>query len=137
LRWTKARGYGRDTRLATILVVDDERMVRSLVVSILRQAGHDVLEASNGVEGLDVLTKSPVDLVITDIIMPEKDGVATVRDIRCSYPDTKIIAVSGGGINASDYYLGMARSAGADVVLSKPIMAPHLLAAVMELLAES
>ena len=84
--------------MARILVVDDEEGIRTLLRNILVREGHHVTTAADGVEALQVVDTQPVDLVITDLIMPEKEGVETISELRKRFPAVKIIAMSGGGM---------------------------------------
>ena len=83
--------------MARILIIEDEELVRFSLADTILLAGHEVLEARNGQEGLKVLDEEPVEIVITDIIMPVMEGVQTTIEIRRSHPTLKIIAISGGG----------------------------------------
>jgi DNA-binding NarL/FixJ family response regulator len=105
-------------RLPTILLVDDEALVRHTLEAGLRLNGYEVLHAGDGDEALDVLAVEPVDLVVTDLAMPRREGLETIIEIRRRFPHVKVIALSGvfGG-----FYLGMARQLGADAALSKPV----------------
>lgn len=116
--------------MARILVVDDEELARFTIREILEAAGHQVDEASDGRVALDVLMQVPVDLVVTDIIMPEKDGVSATIEIRQAHPDVKIIAVSGGGRTRNLDFLEMAKQYGANRILAKPFAEEELLDAV-------
>jgi CheY-like chemotaxis protein len=112
----------------TILVVDDEDGIRALLQELLESAGHHAVVAADGREALQVLAQTQiVDLVITDLVMPNQDGVETVQEIRRRYPRTKIIAMSGafGG-----QFLRTAELLGACATLAKPINAARLLEAV-------
>ena len=83
--------------MARILVIDDDDRIRGMVLEMLSESGHEVGEASNGQEGLDQFRQTPTDLVITDILMPEKDGLEIIQILKKENPEVKIIAVSGGG----------------------------------------
>ncbi len=122
--------------MARILVVDDEELARFTIREILESAGHQVDEAGDGRQALDALAQVPFDLVVTDIIMPEKDGVSATIEIRQGYPDIKIIAVSGGGRTRNLDFLEMAKQYGADRILAKPFAEEELLEAVEGCLAE-
>ena len=102
----------------TILVVDDDAAIRSLFHKILARAGYRVMEAADGAQALAAMSEGGVDLVITDLVMPEKEGIETIVEIRKSYPQVKIAAVSGafGG-----KYLEAASLLGADAALAKPV----------------
>jgi CheY-like chemotaxis protein len=83
--------------LARILVIDDDRDVRALILYELKAAGHEVRVASDGAEGLAMQRAAPADVVVTDIYMPEKEGIETIRELKEQFPAVKIIAISGGG----------------------------------------
>ena len=118
----------------SILVIDDDETIRELLRAILEREGYRVLEAPDGGEGLKQFTETPTDLVITDLIMPGKEGIETIRDLRRKFPDVKIIAVSGGGRIGPDSYLKMAKGVGALRTLSKPFDRTVLLKAVEEVI---
>ncbi len=121
--------------MARILVIDDEPLLRKALCEILEYVGFRVLDAPNGKEGLDLHDREPVDLVITDIFMPEKEGIETIKEFRENYPDLKIVAMSGGGgmIESTDY-LKLAVSLGADKVFRKPFKGDEIVEAVQSLL---
>lgn len=120
--------------MAHILVIDDEQGMREAMQKILTRAGHQVSLASNGREGLAHVTISPPDLVVTDVFMPEKDGIETTIALRKSYPQMKIIAISGGGRSSNFDFLEIAKKMGADAVLQKPLRMADLLEQVTRLL---
>lgn len=105
--------------MARILVVDDDASMRALVKKILLP-DHEVVEAAGGEEALGVCRAHGADIVITDIIMPDRDGIETILEIRDRWPDTRIVAMSGGGAIDPDERLADARLLGADEVLRKP-----------------
>ncbi len=107
--------------MARVLVVDDEEFIRFTLRQMLEKAGHEVVEAVNGQDALDSFAAAPVDLVITDIIMPEKEGIETIVELRRQQPDLKIIAVSGGGRTKTMDYLEIAERLGADSAIPKPL----------------
>jgi two-component system, chemotaxis family, chemotaxis protein CheY len=103
-----------------ILLVDDDEALRKMLRLRLVKLGHEVLEAANGKEALRLCEAVPPDLVVTDLIMPEKEGLETIAQLRRLRPDVKIIAMSGGGrINARDF-LKIAKLMGASATLEKP-----------------
>ena len=104
-----------------ILIIDDDNQFRKMLCQTLEKAGYTVSEAANGTKGVDFFKKESADLVITDILMPDKEGIETIMEIRRMVPDIKIIAVSGGGRIGSDSYLELARKLGAIETFSKPI----------------
>ncbi|MEA1969434.1 MAG: response regulator [Thermodesulfobacteriota bacterium] len=113
-----------------ILIIDDEPQIRSMLKKILEREGFDIIVASDGKEGMKLFERNPVDLVITDLIMPEKEGIEIILELRKGYPDVPIIAMSGGGQNSPDGYLNMAKIFGAHATFEKPINKEELLNAV-------
>jgi CheY-like chemotaxis protein len=121
--------------MKSILVVDDDAGVRELLRFILEREGYDVTEAANGKEAIRRYRRKPADLVITDIIMPEQEGLKTILDLRRSHPDVRIIAISGGGRYGLSDYLEEASAFGADETFAKPLDRGELLKAVRKLLS--
>ena len=119
-----------------ILVIDDDDQVRSLLRDMLELAGYQVVDAPNGKAGARLYRQSPTDLVITDIFMPEKEGLETIRELRQDFPEVKIIAISGGGRMGDFAYLPAAEKFGALRTFVKPFDLHQLLSAVRELLGE-
>jgi CheY-like chemotaxis protein len=113
-----------------ILLIDDDRPVRSFMRRALERAGHEIIEADDGQRGLDVLAGSFVDLVITDLIMPKMEGIEFMLHLRRLQPALPVIAVSGGGRASPKSYLDIAQACGAAKVLAKPFSVEELLAAV-------
>ncbi len=123
--------------MARILVIDDEDELRSMLRQMLEHAGHEVAEAVNGAAGIEIYERDAPDLIITDIIMPEKEGVETIIALRRADPALPIIAISGGGrLDATDF-LTMAKKLGARRTLTKPFRRDQLLEAVGECLASA
>ena len=118
----------------SILIIDDDETIRGLLRAILEREGYRVLEAPDGDEGIKRFTETPTDLVITDLVMPGKEGIETIRDLRQKFPDIKIIAVSGGGRIGPDSYLKMAKGVGALRTLNKPFDRTVLLKTVEEVI---
>jgi DNA-binding response OmpR family regulator len=111
-----------------ILIIEDDKTVRDFITSTLEEANHRVIEAENGLIGMKILHENKdTDLVITDIIMPEKEGIEIIRDIRNQYQGIKIIAISGGGRIVPEDYLALAETFGAHKTLKKPFKASELL----------
>lgn len=106
--------------MARILVVDDEDVIRRMLRIALELDGHEVLEASHGKEALRLQQASPAELVITDILMPEKDGLEVIMALRHESPGLKVIAMSGGGRFKQTEALEMAEPLGAVATLRKP-----------------
>ena len=117
-----------------VLVIDDDEQVRALLYEILERAGFEVMEASNGVEGLKLYRIQPADLVITDLIMPEKEGVETIMELRSQFPNARIIAISGGQRAGGRDYLPIAARLGARRTVAKPFSRQEILEAVRETL---
>ena len=117
-----------------ILVIDDDPDVRGMVCRMLESEGHDVIDAVDGVDGMrKIKTKPEIEVVITDLIMPEKEGIETIRELKRDFPETKILAISGGGKSDPDNYLRIAKAMGAHSTLSKPFVKQDLIDAVQNL----
>ena len=116
--------------MAHILIIDDNRVVRKLVRQFLADAGHVLYEAEDGKIAQRIFDKEPIDLVITDIFMPEKEGLEVIRDIRQGARPIPIIAISGSGRLGGPDVLKFARDLGANVTLTKPFTRDQLLEAV-------
>jgi len=121
--------------MARILIVDDEELARFTIREILETAGHEVIEARNGNEGLACQKASPFDLVVTDIIMPEKEGVEMIIEMKRDFQNLKIIGISGGGRTHNLDFLDLAKKFGAERVLAKPFTEDELLECVDETLS--
>jgi len=120
--------------MAAILVIDDEDLVVLMLKRLLEKAGHQVTTASNGNLGLKAFQEHNPDLVVTDLIMPEKEGIETIMELRQIQPDIKIIAISGGGgYGKPEDYLPVAKGLGADRVFSKPFDEQEFLSAIEQL----
>ncbi|MEI6827478.1 MAG: response regulator [Desulfuromonadales bacterium] len=121
--------------MARILVIDDEPHLRILVESFLVQEGHEVDLAENGQKGLNLIERNPYDLVITDVVMPEQDGLEVLMGLKGHVPRMKIIVMSGGGdrLNIQEL-LNLAKLMGADRVLPKPLDFTTLQATVKDVL---
>jgi len=115
-----------------ILLIEDIRIERKKIKNWLEEIGCEVVEASNGVEGLECFNANRPDLVITDMVMPEKEGVELMIELRKASPDTKIIAMSGAGISKAGEYLPIAEGLGALRTFVKPIEKRALLDAIQE-----
>jgi CheY-like chemotaxis protein len=121
--------------MARILLIDDEDLVLFTLRTALEAAGHSVVEAGNGVEGIALRQSQPFDLIVTDIIMPEMDGVQAIKELRQLYPQQKIMAIAGGGRVRREGRLEFARKVGAERVLAKPFFDEEFLASVEQCLA--
>ncbi|MBF0425810.1 MAG: response regulator [Magnetococcales bacterium] len=121
--------------MARILVIDDDIGVRALMRVILEDAGHVVVEAPNGRLGIKRYRENPADLVITDMVMPEKDGVEVIVELMEQDTTIKVVAMSGGGRGLeADYNLGIAKDFGAVRTLAKPFSRQQVLQVVKDLL---
>ena len=117
-----------------ILIFEDDPQIRGFLREALSQAGYEVLEATNGSEGWRLYIQEPVDLVITDILMPEQEGLETIRQLQSHSHPLHIIAISGGMKNLGINVLEMASKLGAHKTLEKPIELSTLVQAVKELI---
>jgi len=121
--------------MARILVIDDEASIRTMLQQILERSGHEVAVATQRAEGLTLFQEHPVDLVITDIFMPEKEGIETILELRYQSSHTKIIAISGGGRAGNLDFLATAKNFGAHHTLAKPFERQEVLDPVNAVLA--
>ncbi|HEY0051967.1 MAG TPA: response regulator [Caulobacteraceae bacterium] len=122
--------------MAVILIVDDDPTVRMIATELLRSSNHAVIEAEDGDEALRILKSVPVDLVVLDMLMPNKDGLETLMELRKTGPQVRILAISSGGRMDGDGLLRIASAMGADDVMSKPLRADKFDAKINELLAQ-
>ena len=121
--------------MSRILVIDDDPALRRTVRKILERGGHEVEEAENGLTGLRLVEKSRPDLVVTDLVMPEKEGIETILELRDRFPEVGVLAISGaGGVDPTGPLLD-AQLFGAHATLSKPFDIQELLDVVERVLA--
>ena len=121
--------------MARILVIDDDEIMNSIIVQLLSEVGYEAEGAEDGNLALKLLETKTFDLIVTDIIMPEKEGLETIVAIRKTNKTVPIIAVSGGGKLGPEQYLDMAKHFGADYAFQKPFYREPFLAAVRECLS--
>lgn len=121
--------------MAKILLIDDEHMVRELLSQVLTRAGYDVVTAENGSAAYGLCQFADIDLIITDIIMPEMDGLELIQEMQQRYPKMKIIAMSGGGRCSPQDYLEISNALGVSATLAKPFANKELLAMVKDVLS--
>ncbi|WP_298375446.1 response regulator [Azospirillum sp.] len=120
--------------MASVLIIDDDDMVRTMLLRTVTRGGHEAFGARDGVEGIARFREHPADLVITDIFMPNQEGLATIMELRRRTPDLKIIAISGGGARASLDVLPVAEALGAQKTLRKPFTPAEVMKAINEVL---
>lgn len=116
--------------MTRILIVDDNVMMRKLIRNLFRDENFEIEEASNGIEGLEIVGQNSFDLIITDIIMPKMEGLELIMNLRKNFPEIKIIAISGG----KPYYLYMAKKLGIQGVFTKPLNHDMFLKAVKRII---
>jgi DNA-binding response OmpR family regulator len=121
--------------MARILIIDDDVRICRLMAKTLVGAGHEVIEAFDGDEGLRLFRDRHPAIVITDILLPKRDGIATILELRREAPAIAIIAISGGGYGYGVDYLDFAGKLGADRVLPKPFKLAELVDVVNDLLS--
>lgn len=120
--------------MAHILIVDDTAPVRFALSTVLQEHGHQTAESADGQQALDSLASRAFDIVVTDIFMPEIDGIELITRLREERPDMKIIAISGGGARfVPSFAINLAHHMGADIALQKPVNSEELLSAVQAL----
>lgn len=120
-----------------ILLIEDDKELRALIRDALTRKDFNVLEADNGKEALALFKAGITELVVTDLIMPEEDGLKVIMKIREKKPEIKVIAISGGGKAGPGSYLNLAKALGADAVFSKPFSINTLVEKVENLLFRS
>lgn len=125
------------TAALSVLVIDDFKELRRAIRTALEYAGYQVSEANNGREAANLLIGTKFDLVITDILMPQRDGFEFILDARKVQPDVPIIVMTGGGPKQANYYLQLASDLGAKSVLHKPFSNDELMGAINKALAKT
>ncbi len=119
-----------------IVVIDDDNDLREMVKFLLEREGFEVLATGDGNQGIKFVSENNPALLITDILMPDKEGLEIINEIRQSGSDLKILAVSGGGVIEASHYLSLANGLGADKVLPKPFHNAELLKAIKDLIVD-
>jgi DNA-binding NtrC family response regulator len=119
----------------SVLIIEDDEFVKNMLRQTFKQAGYEVATASNGRIGIQLYQSEPFDIVITDLIMPDMEGIETITHLRKFNPGVKVIAISGGGRNRPDDYLHLASKLGAARTFTKPVDRSALLDAVQSLIA--
>jgi CheY-like chemotaxis protein len=120
--------------MSVILLIEDDKELREMLKTALRRKDHVVIEAENGKEALIHFKPGVTDLVITDLIMPDEDGLKVIMKIRDLKKGIKVIAISGGGKAGPGSYLNLAKALGADAVYSKPFSINDIIVKIEELL---
>ncbi len=116
--------------VATILVIDDDGALRGVMRKVLERAGHSVVEAEDGSVGLPLIETTQPDIVVTDLLMPEKEGIETIMELRERFPDLAIVAVSGAGGGEDARPLADARMLGASATFPKPFLLEDFLSTI-------
>ncbi|MBK8004148.1 MAG: response regulator [Gemmatimonadetes bacterium] len=116
----------------SILVIDDETHMRSLIARTLAGVGYDVEEAEDGESGLARLESPGIVLVLTDLLMPGREGLETILEMRRRWPAIPVIAMSGGGVNPAGNYLELAHRFGASATIAKPFKPSELIAVIRD-----
>ncbi len=116
-----------------VLVIDDEQPVRDYLCCILEHEGFTVYQATNGREGMSVIENNGIDLLITDLVMPDREGLETITGVRKTHPELRIIAMSGAA--SSEAYLRIANSLGARATIQKPFSRQTVIAAITSVMA--
>lgn len=119
--------------MTRILIVDDDDAIAELAAAGLQAHGHEVVRAANGVEGLDAFERTRPDILVTDLMMPEKEGWSLIADVRRRDREVLILAMTGGGLDTPRTYLKVAQQAGANGTLQKPFTIEQLLGAIAAL----
>ena len=131
------RSQESNEAMPRILIIDDDDHIRSILRQFLEMKGYDVDDADDGNVGIARYRQNPADLVITDVLMPGKEGIETIRDLRRDFPAVKIIAISGGGQLGPETYLHLAEALGARKIFTKPFALNEFLQGVEDVLEAS
>ncbi len=123
--------------METILIIDDCGPFREMLRDILADAGFIVVEADNGLDAVGLYRKNEASLAIVDLIIPEKEGIETLSELRQAFPDARLIAISGGGCLGAQEFLNKAREAGVSHTFSKPFDLNEMVGTVRNLLAKN
>lgn len=123
--------------MARILVVDDDPTIRAIAQELLLGSGHELFEAADGDEALLIAARTPIDLIVLDMLMPNKDGIETIQAVKRDHPDTRILAISSGGRMDGATLLKLASAFGADETMLKPLRLATFAVIVEALLART
>jgi len=122
--------------MARILIIDDDVNFLKMLRQMLERAGHTVLDAPNGKIGAQLFREDRTEIIITDIFMPEKDGIELLKELKKDFPTVRMIAMSGGGRKSEFAFLEIAEMFGADRSFTKPFERQELLGAIQEFVNE-
>jgi CheY-like chemotaxis protein len=122
--------------MPVILIVDDEEPIREVMLGILEDAGYTIRAARDGKEASQFISQGSFDLIVTDLVMPEKEGLELIKEVRRDHPAIRIVAISGAVGNVKETFLSMARAFGADFILAKPFSLEDLLHTVEQALSK-
>lgn len=120
-----------------ILIIDDDMQIRKMLRLTLTAAGFEVTEAQDGKVAMKLMRQAPSELVVTDLIMPEKEGIETIIELKRDFPEVKVIAISGGGRIDPKDYLFLAEKLGAQLTLEKPFSRKEILDAIYQLFPDA
>ena len=123
--------------MARILLIEGEPHVRKLMKEILEEEGHEIIECDNGTDGVREYKRAAIDLVVLDVLLPDKDGLDTLRELKQHHDDVKVMAISGGFVQGAIDMLPLAKRLGARHTLDKPFDLKMFLSAVKQLLDDS
>ncbi|MBW2107050.1 MAG: response regulator [Deltaproteobacteria bacterium] len=123
--------------MATILIIDDDEQILKVCRTLLEREGFTVVESQEGSQGIEICRRRSIDLVITDIIMPGKEGLETIMELRNEFPALPIVAMSGGGQLGPESYLPLARMLGAQQALRKPFTKNELMESISGLIGSN
>ncbi len=123
--------------MARILLIEGEPHVRKLMKEILEEEGHEIIECDNGTDGIREYKRAAIDLVVLDVLLPDKDGLDTLRELKQHHDDVKVMAISGGFVQGAIDMLPLAKRLGARHTLDKPFDLKMFLSAVKQLLDDS
>ena len=118
----------------SVLLVDDDDLFREMLSEALTSEGFEVREASEGHRGIALYAQQPTDVVITDVVMPDKEGLEMILQMKRLHAGVKIIAISGGGRGRSEGYLKTAKAFGAQLVLAKPFSHREIVDAIYQVI---
>lgn len=122
--------------MSRILIIDDDQDILNILQPVLEDYNYEVFATTSAPDGLKTLSEQSIDIVVTDILMPDLDGIEVIQALKSEYPEVKIIAMSGGGSDRKKFqeYLPIAKRLGADEIIPKPIDLNLLLKTIQDLI---